>query len=170
MIQEQDIILRALEPEDIDFLYEIENDMALWEVSNTITPFSRYILRNYIENAHLSIYEVKQLRLLIEIKATPIGFIDLFDFDAQHKRVGVGIVLIDTYRGRGHALQALQMICTYAFSQLQMHQVHASVTEDNTKSIELFTKAGFIQTGIRKDWIYTQGSFKSEIQLQLMHP
>ena len=62
------IILRAPEPGDIDVLYLWENDPEIWQVSNTITPFSRYILEKYIENAHLDIYQVKQLRLMIDVK------------------------------------------------------------------------------------------------------
>ena len=40
--------LRPLEPEDLDWLYSIENDTALWDTSNTDIPYSRYALRQYI--------------------------------------------------------------------------------------------------------------------------
>ena len=58
--------LRALEPEDVDILYRWENDIDVWKVSNTIAPFSKYILRQFIENQKYDIYETKQLRLIIE--------------------------------------------------------------------------------------------------------
>ena len=44
----QNIHLRALEPEDLDFLYEIENNESIWEVSNTQTPYSKWVLKNYL--------------------------------------------------------------------------------------------------------------------------
>ena len=66
----QKMNLRALEPEDLEFLFEIENNESFWEVSHTQVPFSKYILKQYIENAHLDIFETKQLRLLIEKKNT----------------------------------------------------------------------------------------------------
>lgn len=80
--------LRTLEPEDLEFLYQIENDESFWEISHTQKPFSKYILKKYIENGHLDIFEAKQLRLIIEEKSTKkqIGMIDLFDFNPQHKR------------------------------------------------------------------------------------
>ncbi|PQJ23517.1 GNAT family N-acetyltransferase, partial [Tenacibaculum sp. SG-28] len=59
------IRLRALEPEDLEFLFQIENNETFWEVSHTLIPFSKYILKQYIANAHQDIYEAKQLRLLI---------------------------------------------------------------------------------------------------------
>ncbi|RZJ63737.1 MAG: N-acetyltransferase, partial [Flavobacterium sp.] len=67
-LQGDAIYLRALEPEDLDFIYAIENDEAVWEVSNTQTPYSRFLIRQYLENAHQDIYEAKQLRLAICMK------------------------------------------------------------------------------------------------------
>ena len=69
--------LRALEPQDLEFLYEIENDPLVWEISGTTTPYSKHILKQYLNNAHKDIFEVKQLRLVIcDIEAKPIGLID----------------------------------------------------------------------------------------------
>ena len=59
------ICLRALEPNDLDFVYEMENDESIWEISNTQTPYSRFLIRQYLENAHQDIYEAKQMRLAI---------------------------------------------------------------------------------------------------------
>lgn len=38
----ESVYLRALEPEDLEFIYTIENDQNIWEVSNTQTPYSRF--------------------------------------------------------------------------------------------------------------------------------
>ena len=95
--------LRALEPEDLEFLYTIENNESFWEISHTQTPFSKYLLKQYLENAHLDIFEAKQLRLLIEEKSTKrqIGLIDLFDFNPQHKRAGIGILIHPDFQKNG---------------------------------------------------------------------
>ena len=73
------IYLRALEPEDLAFVYRIENDETIWEVSNTQSPYSRFLIRQYLENAHQDIYEAKQLRLAICLNDTleAVGLIDL---------------------------------------------------------------------------------------------
>jgi len=34
------IYLRALEPEDLEFVHAIENDENIWHLSNTQTPYS----------------------------------------------------------------------------------------------------------------------------------
>src|SRR6478752_4930353 len=94
-LQGNTIYLRALEPEDLDFVHSIENDESVWEFSNTQTPYSKFLIRQYLENAHQDIYEAKQLRLAICKNATfkAIGLIDLFDFDPKNKRAGVGIII-----------------------------------------------------------------------------
>jgi len=165
------IHLRALEPEDLDFVYAIENDETIWEVSNTQTPYSRYLIHQYLENAHQDIYEAKQLRLAICLNNSQeaIGLIDLFDFDPKNNRAGVGILINDTLnRNRGIGSEALALIVDYSFEQLQLHQLYANIGTDNEISIQLFTKFGFQKIGIKKDWIKVNNRYKDELLFQLI--
>ena len=166
----KNINLRALEPEDLEFLYQIENNESFWEISHTQTPFSKYILKQYLENAHLDIFEAKQLRLLIEEKSTKkqIGMIDLFDFNPTHKRAGIGILIHPEFQQNGFASEALSLLINYCFSILDLHQLFANITSDNSKSISLFTKHNFNKVGIKKDWILSEGKFKDEVLFQLI--
>lgn len=170
-LQGEKVFLRALEPSDLEFLYRAENNESIWEVSNSYAPYSKYVLSQYLENAHLDIYEAKQLRMVICKLETqkPIGFVDLFDFDPKHFRVGMGI-LIDKIENRqkGYALEAIKLCAEYAFTHANVHQVHATITEDNKGSIRLFEKAGFKKSGTKKDWIFNQGEFKDEHIYQLI--
>ena len=164
------VVLRALEPSDLDFLYTLENDEAVWEISNTSAPYSRHILKKFIENSHQDVFETKQLRLAITLALDGrcIGFVDLFDFDPKHKRVGLGILIFNEQdRRKGSALSAIKAICNYSFTHLGIHQLYANITEDNIGSVALFTKLGFFQTARKKDWIYAQGKFKDEYLFQL---
>lgn len=161
--------LRALEPEDLDFLFSTENNESFWEISGTQTPYSKYILQKYIENAHQDIYEAKQYRFVIcNTQNTPVGMIDLFDFNPQHKRVGVGILILPEYQGEGFGSEALEMIIDYAFTYLNVHQIFANITANNKRSITLFEKFNFKKIGIKKDWIFADTNYKDEILYQLI--
>jgi diamine N-acetyltransferase len=166
----EEINLRALEPEDLEFLYLIENNESFWKVSDTQTPFSKYVLKQYLENAHLDIYESKQLRLLIEEKSTKkqVGMIDLFDFNPQHKRAGIGILIHPDFQNKGFASEALSLVIKYSFHHLLLHQLFANVTIDNEQSLRLFEKHHFVKIGIKKDWILSQRKFKDEVLFQLI--
>lgn len=166
------ILLRALEPTDLDFLYHMENDESVWEVSNTTSPYSRFILSQYLENSHKDIFEVKQLRLVIcKIDSNKaLGSIDLFDFEPKHRRVGVGVLISsDEEKQKGYASEALELLCNYAFAHLNVHQVYANIPEDNIASIQLFEKRGFKKSGSKIDWIYSQGTYKNELHYQLIN-
>ncbi|AOW19171.1 GNAT family N-acetyltransferase [Urechidicola croceus] len=165
------INLRALELADLTFLYTIENDESYWSVSNTQKPFSKFLLQQYLENAHQDIYQAKQLRLLIEESKTTnsVGLIDLFDYEPKHRRAGIGILISPNNENKGYASEALEILINYAFTHLDLHQIHANITEDNIKSIALFEKFGFKKIGLKKDWIFINGKFKNELLYQLIN-
>tara|TARA_R110001632_G_scaffold116951_3_gene228783 strand:- start:5278 stop:5799 length:522 start_codon:yes stop_codon:yes gene_type:complete len=170
-LQGKKIQLRALEPEDLEFLFTTENDTAFWEVSHTQTPFSKFILKQYLENSHVDIYEAKQLRLIVEDTKNkiPVGMIDVFDFNPQHKRAGIGVLINHQYQNSGFASEALSLLIPYCFKILNLHQLYANITPDNEKSIALFTGHGFEKTGEKKDWIFVNENFKNELTFQLIH-
>jgi len=165
------IRLRALEPEDLGLLYEWENNSTYWTISNTVTPFSKYTLKRYMENSHKSIYETGQLRLMIEIhdEKKTIGTIDLFDFDPFHKRAGIGILIADeNERRKGYASMALKCLIEYCFKTLQLNQLYCNILADNCESMELFRKQGFVQSGIKRQWIKTADGYLDEHFFQLI--
>lgn len=170
-LQSENIFLRALEPEDLDFLFKIENDEEFWEISTTSTPFSKYILKKYLENAHKDIYEVKQLRLMICTRdKRSVGMIDLFDFEPKHHRAALGILICRKEdRRKGYGTTALELVKKYSFSHLGLHQLFAHVSIDNKSSQQLFEKGGFVKTGLKKDWNYVNGIFKDELLYQLIN-
>ncbi len=168
----KNISLRALEKSDLDFLYRLENDTEIWEVSGTITPYSRGVLKLYLEYSHRDIYEVKQLRLAIcNKKNVAIGLIDLYDFDPKNKKAGLGVIVADKKdRNKGIGREAITLLCEYAFSTLGLHQIYANILQDNEASIKLFQNMGFEKIGVKKDWIFTNNRFKNELLFQKIRP
>ena len=167
----KEIKLRALEPEDLELLYEWENNNENWIISNTVSPFSKYTLKRYIENSHKNIYEIGQLRLMIDHIADKktIGTIDIFDFDSYHKRAGIGLLIAtENYRKKGYGTMALTFLIDYCFRTLQLHQLYCNILENNIKSIDLFKKLGFKEIGRKEDWISTNEGYISEIMFQLI--
>jgi diamine N-acetyltransferase len=161
--------LRGLEPEDLEFLFSTENNESFWEISNTQTPYTKYILRKYIENSHQDIYEAKQFRFVIcNNEDVPIGMIDLFNFNPQHHRVGLGLLIIEEQQGKGYGQEALEILINYVFSHLKVHQIYANIMGDNQTSIKLFEKFGFKRAGIKRDWIHSDASYKDELLYQLI--
>ena len=162
--------LRALEPQDVDVLYSWENDTALWRVSGTMAPFSRHSLMRFIDEQQYDIYASRQQRFVIEAdvdgEARAVGAIDLFDFDPQNLRAGVGVVVSAEHRERGYAKDALNILERYAKEVLHLHQLWCGIGADNKASIRLFQGAGFVECGRRREWILTADGAIDEILMQ----
>jgi len=170
-LQGERIKLRAIEPADANLLYQWENDTSVWHVSNTITPFSKDVITQYLSNAHLDIYTTKQLRLIIETEnKIPIGCIDLFEFNPLHLRAGIGILIAAAeYRRKGYASEALDILIKYAFNTLNLNQLYCHIGVENESSVSLFKKYNFKIVGTKKNWV-KNGKVWSDVHfLQLLN-
>ena len=167
----KNLFLRALEPNDLEFIYAVENDESVWEISHTQTPYSRFLVRQYLDNAQQDIYEAKQLRLAIceNNNENAIGLIDLFDFDPKNNRAGIGILIKNTEnRNHGIGTETLDLLIKYAFYNLNLNQLYANIDTENVASLKLFTNFGFQKIGIKKQWNLVSGIYKDEALFQLI--
>ena len=165
----KNIFLRALELEDINYLFSIENNEKYWSISDSQIPFSKYLLNRYLKNSDMDIYEAKQLRLVItDFKMNTIGLIDLFDIDFKNNRAGVAIIINEKMRSKGFAKEALELLIKYSKTHLSLHQLYCNILEDNTHSMNLFKSVQFKEVGLKKDWIKFDGKYKNEMLLQLI--
>lgn len=167
MLSTENIVLRAVEPEDLEILYKWENIADLWMHGNTLAPYSKLVLRQYINDAlTMDIYQSRQLRLMIDNKEKneTIGTIDLYDIDAHNRRAGIGILIDEAHRRNGYAFQALNLMADYAFNFLALHQLYAYIAVNNSNSLQLFAKAGYKKVGVLKQWVQ-RGKVFEDVQL-----
>lgn len=161
------VTLRALEPTDLELIYSWENNPDLWDISHTLTPFSKFVLTQYLETQHVDIYTSKQLRLVAMDKdKVPVGLVDLFDFDPKHKRAGIGILIDFKERGKGYARESLKLLEEYCFNHLDLNQIYANIGIDNNPSLNLFEGLDYAKVGVKKDWILTANGFVDEVLYQ----
>ena len=163
------IRLRALEPSDLELLYLWENDPEVWRVSGTLSPISRERLARFIEEQNYDLYATRQMRLIIEAEGAIVGSIDIFDFDPQHRRFGIGILIYqESDRRNGYAKEAIETVVEYGRNTLNLKQIWANIAADNIASIALFESCGFSKCAHRKEWINRGGEFIDEVEYQLI--
>jgi diamine N-acetyltransferase len=169
MLKGQNISMRALEPSDLELLYDWENDSSIWKVSQTITPYSKHILAKFLENAHLDIFTTKQLRLMIVKDGLSIGTIELFDYDPVNSRAGIGILIAqENERRKGYAKEALKLMIEYAFKHLKINQLYCNISSSNKISLNLFSSLDFMLVGVKKKWNKTNEGWEDELLFQLL--
>ena len=161
------IKLRAIEPEDLDLLYRIENDVELWNVGTSNVPYSRYLLHDYVANAKNDIYTDRQVRMMVENSDGKIvGVVDLVSFDPANCRAEVGLIILNSYRRQGYGTAVLAQISDYALRILHLHQLYAYIDIDNVSSLKLFQKAGFVVASEIKEWLYDGVNFRDSLLVQ----
>jgi diamine N-acetyltransferase len=155
MLENETHRLRAMEPEDVDLLFDIENDSKEWWIGATMNPIGREALRNFASGQH-DLWRDLQLRLMVETIGTSpktIGAVDLYQLDPRNRRAGVGIVILEEHRGKGHAAQCLELLAHYAFEHVGLHQLWAEIPSTHQASLSVFETAGFTRSGELRDWI-----------------
>lgn len=163
-----EVDLRAMEPEDLDVLYKIENDFDLWGVGNTNVPYSRYALHDYIANASGDIYTDKQLRLMIENQqGETVGIVDIVNFNPKYQRAEVGIVVQQKHRYQGYAHAAIAKLVNYCRRILHLHQIYAVVDADNEYSVKLFETMGFKRNAELQEWLFDGKRYHTAWLMQL---
>jgi diamine N-acetyltransferase len=168
MLSSDLVFLRPLEAEDLEFLYALENDPAVWGVSDTLAPISRYTLRQYLENAGADFQDVRQLRLVLcrQDMKIPVGTLDIFDYSPLHQRAGVGITVLGQYRKRGYARATLDLLLPYARQILRLHQLYCTIAVNNQASVSLFEVVGFKKIGVRQEWLRTAEGWQDVVEMQ----
>lgn len=159
-------VLRAPEPEDLAYMYLFENTPSLWEVSNVTGPYSRFYLKQYIEQNQNDLYADRQLRLMIEYNKEVVGIVDLCNFEPFHNRAEVGIVIAENQRGKGIGKLALQLLCEYCLNYLGIHQLYAYIDTTNGACLRLFETCGFEVCALLKDWMRTGTTFRDVKMVQ----
>ena len=162
-----EVTLRAIEPEDLELLYHIENDDKLWNVGITNVPYSRFLLHDYIANSSGDIYADKQVRLMIvDSDKTCVGMIDLVDFNPQHRRAEIGIVIMSEFRNRGFAKAALLKVIKYSHRVIHLAQIYAIIRNDNKISINLFNSLGFSNKTQLEGWLFDGEKYDDAVLMQ----
>ncbi|MGB0167309.1 MAG: GNAT family N-acetyltransferase [Luteibaculum sp.] len=140
------LTIRAVEPEDLDWVYAMENNSDTWQVSDSCMPLSRFTLSTWLASTQ-DIYEHKFAKLMVLHDEKPVGSLDICDIDFYHQRAKVGIWVDANYRKKGVAKFALQWLANHAKKQLGLHNLFAEIGSSNHASIELFKSCNYKKMG-----------------------
>lgn len=138
--------LSALSPHHSKLFFDWLNDPRIFRGMGDFNahPFGTQDAEKYVL-AHLKdtwLIVLKNKRVW-----TPVGYTGLFV--RQRHRVGILIYAIgnSTHENKGIATKSVNLIVRWAFDDLDLISIHASVISSNVGSIRVLEKSGFIQVG-----------------------
>ena len=144
--------LRKIEPTDLPYLYQWENDARMWADSDTHNPLSQADLREYITYSTGDIYRDGQLRLMIDDEGVTMGCIDLFDFDPRNRKAAIGMYIAPHARGKGIGKQSVRLLEAYAFDYLNLRMLYAIIAVKNVACSSIYEKEGYQPSSILHAW------------------
>lgn len=158
----EQLILRAMEPSDLEFLYHLENNASQWQSSDNREPRSRYALKRYISQCCDDFLTRGELQLIIVNTETgeSLGYVELFNLNLLNRRAEAGIMIAPQYQNQGIATVVLKTWIPQALRNFGLHKIVAYVDNSNTGSLKAFSNAGFISEAILKEWLWCDGEWR----------
>lgn len=171
--KESRLVLRAMEPEDVDFICRMENEGMDDGYSERVAPLSRHDALRCVAECDPDPFASGQLRLVIEegkevsaksdssepghaeerrVEGVRVGLLDFYDISHYHRRAMLGIIIAPESRGRGLGLRALKTALAFAVKRLRLRAVGALVSVENAASLRIFAEAGFRIAGRLEGW------------------
>jgi len=145
------VLIRALLPEDGNETYAgWMNDQGI--VEYTESRFASHTpddLKRYIQGVRSD--SLSHMWAICDVvTGIHVGNIKLGPVNTDHQFGDIGLIIGERSAwGRGFATEAISLVCDFAFKQLRLHKVTASMYEENVGSTRAFEKAGFIIEGTR---------------------
>jgi RimJ/RimL family protein N-acetyltransferase len=145
------VLIRALLPEDGNETYAgWMNDPGIVEYTESrFTNHTPDDLKRYIQGVRSD--PLSHMWAICDVDSgVHVGNIKLGPIDTRHQFGDIGLIIGERSAwGRGFATEAISLACEFAFQQLRLHKVTASMYEENVGSTRAFQKAGFTIEGIR---------------------
>jgi RimJ/RimL family protein N-acetyltransferase len=158
------VTLRAIEEEDQELLREMVNDPEIEKmVGGYSFPVSKKQQKSWFEsngNSH------NNLRLIIETKEDgAIGFANIVNIDWKNRSAFHGIKIANKkFRSRGIGTDTVMSVMKYAFEELQLNRLDATIIKYNEPSRKLYCdKCGWTIEGTRRKGVYKLNEYHDEL-------
>jgi len=160
----EEIRLRALEKDDLEFMHRLNNDpdiMTFWfeEPYRSLTN-----LKNQYDESLKS----ESLRQFIVAKGDEkIGFVGLFGFEGVHRKAEFGIMIDTKHQGKGYAKKATKLAMAYAFCRMNVRKLNLTVDQYNEKAIHVYETMGFKQEARLEEEFFVNGEYHDVLTMRI---
>ena len=154
----EDIVLRAIERDDLHLLKEMMNDP---EIENMVGGYSFPVSSKDQESWYTNLSNhPRELRTVIQTAGHgAVGTAMLTDIDWKNRTAQFHFKITgdSQARGNGYGVKAIRAMVKYAFEQLNLHCIYSNILEYNQVSQRVHQKCGFRKECILRDRIFKNG-------------
>ena len=153
----KNVTLRRPKLLDLDQLLLWENNLDNSLYSDNPIFYTKEQIEQFLTSDQ-DIFLDWKIRFMIDSSDSPIGCVDLFEYDIVNSRAGVGIFIDEKFRNMGFGTKALSLLKSICMKDYFISNLHVSILYTNKESIQLFERAGFTKNGVKENWIRTENS------------
>lgn len=167
-LEGDNITLENLSPEHaqemLDYYIRNEKHLKTFEPTResnfyTLDSQREILLESYIQfmrGSSLDLGIFKDDMLIGKVKLSNIVY-------GVFKSGIIGYSIDEKYQGRGYMKEAVSLLCEYAFDEMDLHRIEASVLLNNEKSQRVLKSCGFKELGINEKYLYINGEWRDHI-------
>lgn len=144
------LILRDCEEKDLPCCAAMFSNPETCANDGGYAPITDFVEQNELLNVFME-QSQKGERYMIALKETDeaVGTIHLMPDDRRAvKAIELGYVTSPLHRRKGYTLEAVKALCDYLLHETDVELISASAILQNTPSLSLLEKAGFIREGM----------------------
>ena len=116
----------------------------------------------------LSSGELKLYAYPDHLPDTPVGCVELYNYDPVNRRAAVGLVVSNEFRRQGYGTAMIQTLTLFCQQNTSLHQVYADIAATNIPSIHIFQRAGYQHCATLHDWVVRSNRFIDTFRYQLI--
>ncbi len=167
-IQGKNVLLRAIELEDLSQLQTWANDPEIqYMLGGWHFPTSMSDQQIWYES--LSCNSNHQRFIIINENKTAIGMANLININFKDGNAEHGLLLDKDYRGKGYGYSVVMAMLDYAFNELRLHRLETTIIANNNPSLNLFIKkCGWKKEGVLRQWYFRKGQYIDKICLGIL--
>lgn len=121
-----------------------------------------------LQNTSLSSGELKLYAFSDDMPDTPVGCVELYNYDPVNHRAAVGIVVSNEYRHQGYGTIMIQALTDFCRQNTSLHQVYADIAATNLPSLRIFQRAGYQHCATLRDWVVRADHYIDTLRYQLI--
>jgi RimJ/RimL family protein N-acetyltransferase len=152
----EDVELRTVEREDVEFLQEGMNHPAVRRYAGGDLPYNR---ERYEDERFDAISGGDVLHLLVLAGGERVGDVSLAPIDDRRGWANLGYWVHPDRRGEGYATEAARLAVAHGFEELALHRISATIVADNETSKRVVEKLGFVHEGTKRDDAFVGGEY-----------
>ena len=168
---DDELILRQISHDDLEDYFEyLSDDQVLKYVPEECIPRTLERAKEEI-NYNLDLFRYKRsIYWAIARKSDNklIGSCGFNYWNRDHARTEISYDLCRKYWGNGIMTRVARSVLGFAFTQMNLHRVEATVTPTNIGSLKVLRKLGFKKEGLLREQKLLHGKFHDAIILSLL--